>query len=105
MVKCCDGLLQLKPKRFVIRSFAGNHERSIAERRIKHGHRARLIIRSVLAIPPIGAPESLRRSGPEARRDGAATRAQRALLTASTQGFRMRAPEGWRRFCSPARHR
>jgi hypothetical protein len=34
-------------------------------------------------------------SGPEARRDGAATRAQRALLTASTQGFRMRAPEGW----------
>jgi hypothetical protein len=53
--------------------------------------------RSVLAIPLIGAPESLRRSGPEARRDRAATRAQRALLTASTQGFRMRAPEGWPR--------
>jgi hypothetical protein len=49
----------------------------------------------VLAHPPTGAPESLRRSGPEARRDRAATRARRALLTASTQGFKMRAPEGW----------
>jgi len=45
-------------------------------------------------------PESLRRSGPEARRDRAATRAQRAILTASTQGFRMRAPEGWP-VCNP----
>ena len=50
---------------------------------------------SDLAIPPMGAPESLRRSGPEARRDRAPTRAQRAILTVSPQGFRMRAPEGW----------
>jgi hypothetical protein len=59
--------------------------------------------RSDLAIPPTGAPESLRRSGPEARRDRAATRAQRAILTASTQGFRMRAPEGWPRLQHRAR--
>src|SRR5215467_3548560 len=59
--------------------------------------------RSGPAIPPTGAPESLRRSGPEARRDRVATRAQGALLTASTQGFRMRAPEGWPRLqhCAP----
>ena len=42
-------------------------------------------------------PEFLRGSGPEARRARAATRAQRALLTANMQGFRMRTLEGWPR--------
>jgi len=30
-------------------SFLGNHDRTIAEQRVKHGHRTRLIIRPVLA--------------------------------------------------------
>ena len=45
--------------------------------------------------------ESLRRSSPEARRDRVATRAQRALLTASRQGLRIRAPDGWPAFAAP----
>jgi len=49
----------------------------------------------------MGALNPYARSGPEARRDREATRAQQALLIVSTQGFTMRAPEGWPASATP----
>ena len=51
MSKCYYGLLQFEPKRFVIRSFPGNHGLIIAT-----VTGLEFLICSVLAIPSIGTP-------------------------------------------------